>query len=136
MSSPDRLAADAVAARAAAYAPYSQYPVGAAVETEDGRIFTGANVENSSYGLTICAERAAVAAAATAGARRIVRIVIAASGAPWPCGACRQVLAEFCGDDAVVETLDPDGPDDVRRTTLGALFPDAFHLDRAFRGQT
>ena len=129
MSSPDRLVAAALEARAHAHAPYSGYAVGAAVESVDGRIFAGANVENASYGLTICAERSAVGAAATAGAGRIVRVVVAAPGAPWPCGACRQVLAEFCDDDAVIETLDPDRSADVRRTTLGTLLPGSFRLD-------
>ena len=119
----------ALAARANAHAPYSGFAVGASVETEDGRIFAGANVENASFGLTICAERAAVCAAVAEGVRRIRRVVVAAKGAPWPCGACRQVLAEFCDDDAVVETLDPDHPTDVRRMTLGKLLPETFRFD-------
>ena len=125
----NRLVTAALEARAHAHAPYSGYAVGAAVESADGRIFAGANVENASYGLTICAERSAVVTATTAGAVRIVRVVVVAPDAAWPCGACRQVLAEFCGDDAVIETLDPDRPADVRRTTLGTLLPSAFRLD-------
>jgi homotetrameric cytidine deaminase len=128
VTDPDPLVTAALEARAHAHAPYSGYAVGAAVESDDGRIFAGGNVENASYGLTICAERSAMVAAASAGARRIVRVVVVASGAPSPCGACRQVLAEFCNDDAVIESLDPERPADIRRTTLGALLPNAFRL--------
>jgi cytidine deaminase len=100
----DRLIDEAWQARAAAYAPYSGFAVGAALLEEAGSVFLGCNVENLSFGLTICAERAAVCAAIGAGARRFRMIAIVAdSGEPIsPCGACRQVLAEFAPDLEVV----------------------------------
>jgi cytidine deaminase len=87
-----------------AYAPYSQFRVGAALLAADGRIFTGANVENPSYGLSMCAERVAVGAAAAAGARSFIAIAVAGDspGGFVPCGACRQVLAEFSPDLLVI----------------------------------
>jgi cytidine deaminase len=120
----DDLIRTARAAQANAYAPYSGYTVGAALETVDGRVFAGANVENSSLGLTNCAERVALGAAITAGARGFKRIVVVTHSSPpaAPCGACRQALAEF-GHDMVVEAVGPDGSCHWR---LGQLLPDAF----------
>lgn len=120
----DALIAAARQARANAYAPYSAFTVGAALEADDGRVFLGVNLENASYGLTTCAERVAVGAAVTAGARRFRRLVIATGSAPAaaPCGACRQVLAEF-GTGLVVEAV---GPREARRWVLGDLLPDRF----------
>ena len=86
-----------------AYAPYSNFKVGAALLTEDGEIFTGVNVENASYGATVCAERSAVSNAVTAGKQNFEAMAIASSeGEPWPCGICRQVLLEFNGDMKVI----------------------------------
>lgn len=120
----DELTLEARAAQGRAYAPYSGFRVGAAVQTTDGRIFAGANVENASYGLTICAERVAVGAASSAGARRIARVVVVTDADPpsAPCGACRQVLAEF-GDAIVIEAVGPRGR---RRWSLDQLLPDRF----------
>jgi len=90
----------ALAARNNAHAPYSQFLVGAALEAEDGRVFTGCNIENATYGLTVCAERVAVWKAMSEGARKFRRIAVAADTDVLtpPCGACRQILWEFCGD--------------------------------------
>jgi cytidine deaminase len=122
------LVAAARAVRSHAHAPYSKFKVGAAVRDERGRIHVGCNVENASYGLTVCAERNAVAAAVAAGARRI-RVVAVASGArppASPCGACRQVIAELGGADTEVLIAGATGAPE--RTTLGALLPRAFSL--------
>lgn len=85
----------ALRARDHAYAPYSGYSVGAAVLAEDGRVFTGANVENASYGLTLCAERVAIAAAAAAGVRKLAALAVVTRDGASPCGACRQFAEEF-----------------------------------------
>lgn len=107
-----------------AYAPYSHYRVGAALESEDGAVYVGCNVENASYGLTICAERAALAAAVAAGARRFRRAVVVTDSDPpgAPCGACRQVLNEF-GADMIVDAI---GPTRAVRWSLSELLPAAF----------
>jgi cytidine deaminase len=123
----DLLIAAAVAAKAAAYAPYSNFRVGAAIETADGHIYVGCNVENASYGLTMCAERVAVGAAVAAGSTKFVRVVVATDVDPPspPCGACRQVLYEF-GADAAVESV---GPNWNRQWRLSELLPAAFDKD-------
>ena len=121
----DRLAAAAVAVRAHAYAPASRFQVGAAVLASDGRVFAGCNVENASYGLTICAERAAVCAAVAAGVHQLAAIAIATDldEPARPCGACRQVLAEFGSTMAVLMV----GRGGVRRQQrLDALLPEPF----------
>ena len=125
---PNLLEALVAAARAAslsAYAPYSRFRVGAAVLAEDGSIHAAANVENASYGLSSCAERNAVFAAISAGARRIVAVAIhAPTDRPVaPCGACRQVISEFGAGVKVLSTCESD---ERREWTIEGLLPDAF----------
>jgi len=122
----ESLIAAASEARLHAYAPYSDFAVGAAVLTADGRIFTGVNVENASYGLTICAERSAISAAAGAGVRQITAVAVRSANGASPCGACRQVLSEFAGDIPVYIV---DNDDQIGETTLGHLLPDQFGSD-------
>jgi cytidine deaminase len=123
---PEQLIELATQVRELAYAPYSKYKVGAVVESSDGRIFTGCNVENSSYGLTMCAERNALAKAVSEGARDFVRIaVIADAHAPVPpCGACRQVISELCGKDVEVVMVNLRGQ--IETHTVAELLPEAF----------
>jgi len=123
----ERLLGTAREARQHAYAPYSKFRVGAAVLVEDGRVFAGCNVENSSFGLTVCAERNAVAAAVVAGGRPIAVAVVTDDDHVGPCGACRQVLAEFDQDMTVV-LADRDGAD-VRSVSLRELLPAAFRFE-------
>ncbi|MFO1492162.1 MAG: cytidine deaminase [Kiritimatiellia bacterium] len=121
----------AVAAAENAYAPYSNYRVGAALWMEDGRVFTGCNVENASYGLTNCAERTAVFKAVSEGAVKIRMIAIAGGrgDAPaFPCGACRQVMAEFADAATPVLVAAPDRPEAFQTLTLGGLLPYSFKL--------
>jgi cytidine deaminase len=125
------LVAAARAARERAYAPYSGFRVGAALRTEQGEVVTAANVENASYGLAICAERAAVAAAVALGQRRFEAIAVAGPGPDPvpPCGACRQVLREFPrGLDLRVLCAGEAG-ERLLATTLGALLPHSFGPD-------
>jgi cytidine deaminase len=120
------LRAAALEARERAYARYSNFTVGAAVETADGRRFTGANIENASYGLSICAERTAVFAAVLAGARSITAVAVSGPDdvTASPCGACRQVLAEFGAPGVPLSYARADGG--WTDTTLGELLPAAF----------
>ena len=125
----DALITEARRALEGSYAPYSRFRVGAALLAEDGRVFRGANVENASYGLTMCAERAAVFRAVNEGARRFVRIVIVSDPPTWPypCGACRQVLAEFSPGMEVVVVRGRE----MRRFRLDELLPHTFHLEES-----
>jgi cytidine deaminase len=120
----DALVESARAVQQRAYAPYSRFRVGCALEADDGRVFVGCNVENASYGLTICAERAAVCAAIAGGARRLRRAVVVTDIDPpgAPCGACRQVLSEF-GRDLRVDGVGPSG---TVSWTMAELLPSAF----------
>lgn len=130
------LLARAREARAYAYAPYSRFHVGAALLAADGRIFTGCNVENASYGLANCAERVAVGKAVSEGAREFLAIAVTGPDetlAAAPCGACRQVLYEFGPDmPLVMPSANADG---YEVTTTGALLPGAFGPARLARSQ-
>ena len=129
-----RLAQAACEIRKHAHAPYSKFRVGAALLTASGKIFAGCNVENASYGLTICAERAAVFAAVTAGegkageANDWVAMAVATPGGHSPCGACRQVLVEFAPNLPIllVDSDRPDSPEGVRETDMATLLPGRF----------
>jgi cytidine deaminase len=122
-----RLIDAALAARSRAYAPYSKFAVGAALLTATGEIITGTNVENASYGLSICAERAAVFAAVAAGHQDFAAVAIATSGGAAPCGACRQVLAEFAKDLPIL-LIDADNRQTATEVTLATLLPGRFEL--------
>lgn len=132
MKGSDReLIQQAVAARRGSYAPYSQFAVGAALLAADGTIYTGCNIENASYPLGNCAERTAVFAAVRNGVRSFSAIAIAGGPAESetlvhcpPCGACRQVLREFCAPEFRI--LYSDGAGGFTETTLAALLPDSF----------
>ncbi len=123
----DALIAEAREASRHAYAPYSHYKVGAAVLCEDGRIFTGCNVENASYGLTMCAERTAIFHARVKGMTSIRAVVVYAPQmpAPLPCGACRQVISEH-GPDCEIIVVDAD--DNVQHFSIRDLLPHSFNL--------
>jgi cytidine deaminase len=123
----DALIAAALAARENAFAPYSKFRVGAAIEDTGGRIHTGCNVENATYGLTVCAERVAVFKAISEGVRKFRRVAIAADtdALTPPCGACRQILWEFCGDVEIV-LVNPRGETETHR--LKDLFPKPFDV--------
>jgi cytidine deaminase len=112
------------AARGNAYAPYSHYPVGAAIRTAGGKVFTGANVENASYPVGLCAERVALFSAAAAGERKFDAIALVTRDGATPCGACRQALVEF---GRTLEVILADETGEIREvTTLEELLPSAF----------
>lgn len=114
-------------ARQRAYAPYSNYPVGAALRTKSGRIFTGVNVENAAYPHTMCAERVAIFKAVSEGEKKFEIISVVTDNGGSPCGGCRQVMAEF-GLDTIVLIADGSGKL-VKETTVKELLPEAFMPD-------
>ncbi len=115
-----------------AYCPYSEFKVGAAVYTKSGQVFSGCNVENASYGLTICAERVALSKAISDGHREFVAIAIVCSGdaMPYPCGACRQVLQELAPPDLSIFLASMERLDEVERYPLADLMPHPFVLEK------
>ncbi len=118
-------------ARQRAYAPYSHYPVGSALRTKTGRIFTGVNVENAAYPQTMCAERIAIFKAVSEGEKEFEIITVVTDNGGSPCGGCRQVMAEF-GLETIVILADGSGRI-VKETTVSGLLPDAFtpeHLEK------
>ena len=116
----------AVEASENAYAPFSNFHVGAALLTEDGKVFTGVNIENSSYGATICAERTAMVKAISEGARDFESIAIAGNGGTsWPCGICRQFMYEFCPE---IRVISGENEDELQVYTLKELLPEGFKL--------
>jgi cytidine deaminase len=123
----EALIAAALAARRAAYAPYSQFLVGAAVLAASGAIYPGCNIENASFGLTICGERVAICGAVAAGDRKLLALAIATSGGGPPCGACRQFAAEF-DTDLPILLVDADNPERIVEKNLAELLPSRFHL--------
>ncbi|OGS11691.1 MAG: cytidine deaminase [Elusimicrobia bacterium RIFOXYA2_FULL_58_8] len=128
-----RLIEAAKAAQKNAYCPYSRYPVGAAVITDSGRVFTGCNVENASFGLAICAERVAIFKAVSHGEKAIRALCVAAKSAK-PCGACRQVIIEFAPKDAEIIYVDWNPMAKKHKVTFtkaGKLLPQAFNPSEA-----
>ncbi len=121
----DELVQSALEAQKRAFCPYSKFPVGAALKTASGRIYQGVNVENASFGLTICAERVAASAAVANGEREFVGIAVVSRGGVSPCGACRQFLAEFAPNLPIVmvDSLKPGGGS---LATLDRLLPGRF----------
>jgi len=113
------------------HSPYSRAQVGAALETEDGTVFGGCNIENSSFGGTVCAERVAIWKAVSEGHRRLKRIYVYTDAGWPPCGLCRQVMSEFAGPELEVIIGDKNG--DVKRTTLKELLPMAFTPDHLIK---
>jgi cytidine deaminase len=121
----DELIRAALDAQQRAFCPYSDFPVGAALRTVSGETYQGCNVENASFGLTLCAERVAAAAAVAAGDRDFAAIAVVSRGGVSPCGACRQFLAEFNPALPIV-MVDSEQPTEIRQTTLDVLLPSRF----------
>jgi cytidine deaminase len=121
----DELIQAALDVQQRAFCPYSNFPVGTAVRTISGKIYCGVNIENASFGLTICAERVAASSAIAAGERDFVAIAIVSRGGVSPCGACRQFLAEF-NPKLLIVMVDSLRPKEIREATLEALLPSRF----------
>jgi cytidine deaminase len=121
------LVAEARAARRKAFAPYSKFRVGAALLAASGKVYRGCNVENASYGLTVCAERVAFFNAVSAGEKRFIAIAIVSEGAATPCGACRQVMAEFAPKLEIL-VVDVQRRNLPRLSSLDELLPNRFSL--------
>jgi cytidine deaminase len=121
----DELIQAAFEAQRQAYAPYSNFPVGAAIRTASGKIYQGCNVENASFGLTNCAERVAAGTAVAAGDREFTGVAVVSRGGVSPCGACRQFLAEFSPNVEIV-MVDSLKPDVIHEATLAQLLPGRF----------
>ncbi|ANU12894.1 Cytidine deaminase [Planococcus halocryophilus Or1] len=125
----EQLMKQSIEARNNAYVPYSKFPVGAALLTADGKVYLGCNIENAGYSLTNCAERTAVFKAVSEGDNKFVALAVSAdtAGPVSPCGACRQVLAEFCPPNMPVYLTNLKG--DVQETTISELLPGAFSTE-------
>jgi cytidine deaminase len=130
----DELIHAALDAQKRAYCPYSNFPVGAAIRTASGKIFQGVNVENVSYGLTICAERVAASAAIAAGENEFTAIAVVSNGGVTPCGACRQFLAEFNPSLRII-MVDAHHPDHGYQSTLEQLLPSRFDKNKLDAGK-
>lgn len=128
----ERLLRSAHSARKHAHCPYSEFAVGAAIIAASGKIYKGVNVENASFGATICAERTAITAAVSAGEREFTAIAVVADGEkpPTPCGACLQVMAEFCKPDLPILLQTATAPKVTKRFRLSELLPETFTLNR------
>ncbi|MBB5180825.1 cytidine deaminase [Planomicrobium koreense] len=125
----EQLIKEAITAREQAYVPYSKFKVGAALITKSGKVYHGCNIENAAYSMTNCAERTAMFKAVSEGDKDFAAIAVVADtkGAVSPCGACRQVIAEFCAPDMPVYLTNLQG--DVQETTVSELLPGAFSTE-------
>lgn len=121
----EKLVAVARSTRKNAYAPYSNYPVGAAVLTKSGKVYSGCNVENAAYPSGLCAERVAIFKAVSEGERDLVALVVVTANGASPCGACRQVFSEFAQDDAVIVLASPRGAR-RKKFSMKQILPDRF----------
>ncbi|MEI6517042.1 MAG: cytidine deaminase [bacterium] len=133
-----RLVKAALQAAQASYSPYSRFPVGAALLVDGGKVYAGCNVENASYGLTLCAERVAVLKAVSEGKRKFRALAVAGgrNRAVRPCGACLQVLAEFCDPALTIFLTSLDKPGKVETVTLATLLPQVFRKEDVRRQKT